>query len=70
MINFSSPPEQRHIEMLMDPVRAVCILPGLWHCFGWASAKDVLNGAGLQENVGWGCEEPVGLCQSVVGRGL
>jgi len=31
---------------VLVPVRAACTLPGLWHCFGWALAKGVLEGRG------------------------
>ena len=38
--------------MVMAPEGAVCTVPNLWHCFGLTPAKDKLEGAGLQENIG------------------
>ena len=41
--------------MVLTLVGAVCILPGLWHCCGWAQAKSILEGAILKKHMeaGW-----------------
>lgn len=38
--------------VVVGPARTACNLSGLWHCFGWALAKSILERASLQENTG------------------
>ena len=40
--------------MVLAPVGAAFTLPGLWHCFGWALPKGILEGACPRANAGAG----------------
>lgn len=40
-------------HFVLATIGAAYTLPGLWHCYGLALAKGILEGAGLQENAGW-----------------
>ena len=51
VVIFFSPWGTSHCGVVLEPIRAACTLLGLWHCFGWVQAKDVLVEAGVQENV-------------------
>ena len=54
VVMFPSLWGSNHSEVVLAPDRAASTLPGLWHHFGWALAKGVLEGAGPQEKMG-GC---------------
>ena len=48
---FDSPQSRSHFVVVLVPVRAACILPELWQCFGWIPAKVILKGACPQEHI-------------------
>ena len=50
MIVFLFPWDRSHFTVVLPLLE----LLGLWHCCGWALAKGILEGAGLQENMGAG----------------
>lgn len=49
---FSSSPGQKSFRVVLAPVGASRILPGLWYIFAWALDKDMLEVVGSQENIG------------------
>ena len=55
---FSLCLDNSHLGVVLVPVGAACMLPGLWHFSGWAPVKGVLEGSGFQENAGVGCAVP------------
>lgn len=49
---FYCPQGRSDFGIVLDPVGAVCTLPGLSHHFGWDPAKDVLKDLDPQKNMG------------------
>ena len=45
VVIFFSPSGNSHLGVVLALVRAAYTLPGLWHHFGWAAAKGVLERA-------------------------
>ena len=55
---FPSLWSRSHFEVVLASVRAACTLLALRHHFGWAPAKSVLEGVGLEEKLGVRCVVP------------
>ena len=50
-----APALEWYLPLLVDPCQGCLHSPCLWHPFGWALAKSILEGASPQENVEVGC---------------
>ena len=52
MVIFPCPQKRSHFGAVLAPIEVSYALPGLWHCFGWTPAKDMLECGDLKENAG------------------
>lgn len=52
MVIFPSPQKKSHLGVVLALIEVACPLPGLWHCFVWTPAKDMLECGELEENPG------------------